>query len=311
MNRKCAIGVDVGGSHISSVLVDVESNAIIPDSYAEQKVDNKATSEEILDNWSAAIRKTLNSIEPENLLGIGFAMPGPFDYENGISQIHGVDKYEALYGVNVTNELRARLQLNQSVPLRYLNDAMSFGVGECWIGEASAYENVVAITLGTGFGSAFLSNGVPVIEGKSVPKMGYVYHIPYENGIADDYFSTRWFIDEYQKRTGVKCSGVKEIADKANSEDEAEKLFFDFGENLGNFLNPLLKSFNADCLVIGGNISGAFNLFGPSFEKALKSNGLNIEIAISGLMETAAMAGSSRLADEVYWTNIKHLIPNI
>lgn len=311
MKGKYAIGVDVGGSHISSVLVDIENKSIVQDSYAEQKVDNKATSEEILDSWSAAIRKTLNRIEQENLLGIGFAMPGPFDYENGISQIKGVDKYEALYGINVGNELRTRLQLSQSIPLRFLNDAMSFGVGECWMGEASAYENVVAITLGTGFGSAFLSNGVPVIEGECVPKMGYVYHIPYENGIADDYFSTRWFIDEYHKRTGTKCSGVKEIADKSNIEAEAEKLFFDFGDNLGNFLSPLLESFNTDCLVIGGNISGAYNLFGPSFEKALKRNGLDIEIATSGLMETAAMAGSGRLADEVYWTNIKHLIPNI
>ena len=38
----------------------------------------------------------------ENVKGIGFAMPGPFDYVKGICYIQGVAKYENLYGINVT-----------------------------------------------------------------------------------------------------------------------------------------------------------------------------------------------------------------
>jgi len=311
MKKKYAIGADIGGSHISTVLVDMEKGSMLVGSHAEQKVDNQAPSDEILKNWAIAIKKTMSHAQYGELTGIGFAMPGPFDYKTGVALLKNVAKYESLYGINVGDELKKILNLPASMPFRYLNDAMSFAIGECWMGKASDYKNVVAITLGTGFGSAFLTDGVPVIEGNRVPKMGYVYHIPYESGIADDYFSTRWFIAEYAARTGVACNGVKEIADRATREDEAKKMFEDFGTNMGNFLAPLLRNFEASCLVIGGNVSGAYPLFGSWFENALKKQNISIEIVISELMESAAMAGSARLLDEEFWKDVEPLVSKI
>lgn len=310
MGKKYAIGADIGGSHISTVLVDLSDGSINAESHAQQKVDNQASSVEIFYHWSLAIQKTFNAMDGE-LMGIGFAMPGPFDYKNGVALLKNVAKYERLYGINVGDELKKILKLPPALPFRYLNDALSFAIGECWIGKASAYNNVMAITLGTGFGSAFLTRGVPVIEGNRVPRMGYVYHIPYKSGIADDYFSTRWFIKEYFLRTGIQASGVKEIADHAGYEQEAKQLFVDFGTDLGNFLAPHLAGFEANCLVIGGNISGAYALFGPSFEIALEKQKISIEIVISELMELAAMKGSARLLDEEFWKEVEPLVSKI
>lgn len=311
MNKKYAIGADIGGSHISTVLIDMEKGSMVAESHAEQKVDNQASAEDILKNWAIAIRRTMEHAKNEPLAGIGFAMPGPFNYQTGVALLKNVAKYENLYGINVGDELKKILQLPPSMPFRYLNDAMSFAIGECWLGKASAYKNVMAITLGTGFGSAFLTNGVPIIEGDRVPKMGYVYHIPYKNGIADDYFSTRWFIQEYFVRTGIRVSGVKEIADRAQDAQDARKMFADFGTDMANFLTPLLTGFAADCLVIGGNISGAYALFGPSFENALEEQNINIKIVISELMELAAMTGSARLLDEEFWKEVEPLVSKI
>lgn len=309
--KKYAIGADIGGSHISSVLVDMETGRMIPESLAKQKVNNQASADEILNDWAVALRKTMNSATIDELSGIGFAMPGPFDYKTGVALMKNVAKYDSLYGINVGNELKKLLQLPAEMPFRYLNDALSFAVGECWTGKATDHKNVVAITLGTGFGSAFLTNGVPVIEGDRVPKMGYVYHIPYENGIADDYFSTRWFIKEYFLRTGIQVSGVKEIADRVNHDPIARQIFEHFGTAIGNFLAPLLSKFGAECLVIGGNISGAYPLFGPSFEAALANQNVNVKTVISELMESAAMAGSSRLLDDRFWSVMEPLVSKI
>lgn len=311
MEKKYAIGSDIGGSHICTVLVDVETGQMLAESHAEVKVDNQASATEILENWSKAIRKTMLFAEKGQLMGIGFAMPGPFDYKNGIALLKNVAKYESLYGLNIGEELKRLIGLPAQMPFRYLNDALSFAIGECWIGKASAYKNVVAITLGTGFGSAFLTNGVPVVEGYRVPEMGYVYHIPYKNSIADDYFSTRWFVSEYERRTGEKCHGVKEIADRVAKEIEAKKLFDDFGNDLGLFLAPVLKIFEAECLVIGGNISGAYALFGPSFQKVLTDCGMMVDVVISDLMESAAMIGSSRLLDEKFWIKVEPLVAKL
>lgn len=311
MKRKYAIGADIGGSHICSILVDLEHGTVIPESFSEQKVNNKASADEILKCWSVAIQKTIGFAVDSEIEGIGIAMPGPFDYESGVALLKDVDKYDSLYGIHVGIELRKLLNLPAEFPIRFLNDAMSFAVGECWQGQASGYEQVVAITLGTGFGSAFLSEGVPLIGGEDVPAMGYVYNIPYKNSMADDYFSTRWFINEYFLRTGIQVSGVKEIAQSASEDGLASKLFEDFGVDLGSFMAPLLLNFKADCLVIGGNISGAYPLFGSSFENALKEQDICIKIVISELMEKAAMAGSSRLLDPIFWEEIKPLLSKI
>ena len=311
MGKKYAIGADIGGSHISSVLVDVDHGNIIKESMSEVKVDNQASANEILDKWAAAIAETMLFIDREKLVGIGFAMPGPFDYKNGVALLNNVAKYDHLYGTNVGDELKKRLELPAEMPFRYSNDALSFAIGECWTGKASKYKNVMAITLGTGFGSAFLANGVPVIEGERVPEKGYVYNIPYKNGIADDHFSTRWFVDEYKRRTGKSCAGVKEIADGVSEDDAAKLLFKDFGRNLAKFLSPLLAAFNAECLVIGGNISGAYQLFGNSFQEVLKKEKLNVDVVISELMESAAMVGSARLLDEEFWTKMEPLVAKI
>jgi len=305
MGKRFAIGADIGGSHISTVLVDIEKGSVIMESREEHKVDSQASADDILHCWSIAIGKTMQHVLPEELAGIGFAMPGPFDYVNGVALLKNVAKYENLYGINVGHQLKRILKLPVTLPFRYLNDALSFAIGECWVGKASAYNNVTAISLGTGFGSAFLTQGIPVIEGNRVPKMGYVYHIPYKNGIADDYFSTRWFIGEFKLRTGIVCKGVKEIAERAVSEHEAKILFEDFGTNLGNFLAPLLQTFDTNCLVIGGNIAGAYSLFGNSFRTVLKNHGIKIDIVISELNELAAMTGSARLLDDNFWLEVK------
>lgn len=311
MKKKYAIGADIGGSHISSVLVDLENNRMIAGSLSEQKVDNQASAEEILTIWSDTLRKTMHSADTDQLAGIGFAMPGPFDYVRGISLMKNVAKYDNLYGVHIGEELGKMLGLPESIPFRYMNDALSFAVGECWSGKASRCTETVAVTLGTGLGSAFLSRGIPVIEGDRVPEMGYLYHIPYEKGIADEYFSTRWLVAEYALRTGKTCSGVKEIAMLASTDQAAQELLTGFGHDLGMFLSPFLKRFGADCLILGGNITGAYPWFGPELEDAMKGCHVNVFIYISELMESAAMLGSARLLDETFWKEIKPIIAKI
>jgi glucokinase len=60
--------------------------------------------------------------------------------------------------------------------------------------------------------------------------------------------------------------------------------------------------------VIGGNMSGASDLFLPAFESALAELGCKTIIAWSELMENAALIGSARLLDADYWPKIMPLI---
>jgi len=307
--QNIALGVDIGGSHITAVAVNMETKAIIPGTIAGLPVDNKGEAHEIINVWSDALRNVLKKVNLFNVRGIGFAMPGPFDYVNGICLIRGVPKYEKLYGINVGKAISSKLGLPCDCRVRFMNDASSFAVGEAWAGKAKDYRRSMAITLGTGFGSAFLDDKIPVVDGESVPKMGCVYHLPFERGIADDYFSTRWLVGRYEEKTGHMAEGAKEVADAAKKDTAAKEVFDEFGENLGSFLSPWLSKFGAEVLVIGGNISYAYDLFGQKFESSLKNGGCNIKVDISGLKEDAALLGSAYLFDDSFWKAVQHALP--
>jgi len=309
MKQNLAIGVDIGGSHISCAAVDLKSFRVLHETRTEKAVDNKAEASQIIGVWVQALSEVIEKIPENSLKGIGFGMPGPFDYVKGISYIKGVAKYEKLYGCNVKNAISDNLNLHDNFPVRFMNDVSTFAVGEALVGKAAKAERSMSITLGTGFGSAFIANRIPIVDGPEVPKLGCVYHLPYGDNIADDYFSTRWFIGRYKILTGRDLKGVKEFAEHAGTDKVVMDLFEEFGTNLGIFLAPWLKRFRAEIVVVGGNISHAYNLFGDIFENSLKKEGCNCKVALSELKEDAAFIGAAYLLDEKFWKDIQHALP--
>lgn len=241
----------------------------------------------------------------ENVVGIGFAMPGPFDYVKGIPLFKGENgKYENIYGIDVPAELRKYLSLSEDFKIRFINDATAFAIGEDQVGKAKDYSHSLSVTLGTGFGSAFIKDGLPVVEGAEVPETGALWHLTFEDGIADDYFSTRGLIKRFEKATGLKMAGVKQIAEQANNNVAAKELFDDFGLKMGVFLKPWIKTFGIEVFVMGGNISRAYHLFGDSLNKYLKEAGLEMNVSVSELKETASFIGAATLVDDNFYQKI-------
>ena len=310
-NSHIAIGIDIGGSHISCGAVDLKINQLIAGSCFEAKVDNKASADEILESWVAAIRKTMDFVGKDEISGIGFAMPGPFDYSKGIALFERVEKYLNLYGVHVDNEIRVRLELPTEMPVRFINDATAFAVAEAWIGVGKGIPRIIALTLGTGFGSAFIADGIPVLDGETVPELGCVWHLAFREGIADDYFSTRWFERSYLKLAGRQVEGVKEISELYDYDDVARNLLFEYGTNMGDFLAPWIKKFDAGHIVIGGNITGAFDKFGNYLMQSLANHGISAGVSLSILRENAAIIGSARLIDENFFSKVEPLLPKM
>jgi glucokinase len=301
---RIVIGVDIGGSHITCMAVEPGLKKVLPDICVRMGVDSQATASEILGTWAEALGECLSHFNQEKLGGIGFAMPGPFDYPGGFALFSGVKKYDSLFNINIRDEMRKRLSLPAALPVRFMNDATCFAIGEAWIGKASAFRRTMVVTLGTGFGSAFLSDGIPVESGDEVPSFGCVYHLPYEDSIADDYFSSRWFERAWNDRFDTPSPGVKVMTERAPLDPAVMEIFTDFGGRLGHFLSPCLRRFRAGCLTIGGNIARSFEMFGPAFRSALATENCNTEVFLSTLGEHAAIAGSARLADDAFYSKL-------
>ena len=116
MNKNIAIGADIGGSHISCAAIDLASGKILRETLTERAVNNQAQANVIIDIWANALSDVLSKVPLEKVKGIGFAMPGPFDYVKGICYIRGVAKYENLYGINITDAISGRLDVHGRFP---------------------------------------------------------------------------------------------------------------------------------------------------------------------------------------------------
>lgn len=308
------IGVDVGGSHISSAVVNNTDFVIIPETYFSGSVDSKASKDVIIEKWAEVINKTIKAAyetlehSVNEKIGIAFSMPGPFQYETGIAMFEGNDKYESLYNVSIPQELSKYLSIKE-VSFRFLNDASCFGVGGALKEESElGNKRVIAITLGTGFGAAFLDNKLPITQGNNVPINGCLWDKPFKDSIADNYFSTRWFINQYESVTGEKLTdGVKEIASIENY--STAKIFDDFADNLSDFLAPFISNFDADLLILGGNIAKSHRLFLAKVLENLKNSNINLSVAILENTEQTSILGSSYLFNEVFWERIKEELP--
>lgn len=289
-----AVGVDIGGSHICSGVVSLETRQIIGSSVREAVVDSRSRAGDIITRWSETIKSALMNFN-KSVIGIGWAFPGPFDYGRGISLISGVDKFESIFGLDVTATLRVRLQDVTRCEFRYVNDAGAFALGEANGGAATGFSRVLVLTLGTGLGSGFIINGELITSGEDVPENGWVYNMPFDSGIADDAFSTRWCCSRYAELSGCRLAGVKEIVEKITSDGCAVRVLKEYGERLGRFLLPICFRFRADAIVLGGNISKAFPYFGTDLHAALKAGGLSIPVFVSQLHDCAAMVGAASL----------------
>lgn len=290
------IGLDIGGSHIAGALVNMEAGLISPDSYQKNHLDTRADKEIIIGIWTEVIKSIGKKANYEPVVGIGIAMPGPFDYENGISWIKGLAKYDHLYGVNIKEALIKSLQKPDDFSIRFENDAICFALGECASGNASGYNNVVALTLGTGFGAAFIRNRQPVQSGPDVPPGGTLYQEPFEDGLAEDCFSGRGLCKAYALYSGVKLTDAKVIYDRAMAnEQDALDVFEEFGKKLARFLLPWLRSFDADCLVLGGSISHAANFFMPALKAELDRLNNPLRVVLTRWGDQAAILGAATL----------------
>jgi glucokinase len=286
MNKKTKplmIGVDIGGSHITAAIIDFRSHSVVDHSRVRSHVNTHGTKEDILASWISVLKNIIGNYSPDEIL-LGIAMPGPFDYVNGISLIKNMNKYESLYLMDIKAVLIEQLGLLPE-NIIFRNDAEAFLHGEVSGGDALGFNRAIGITLGTGLGSAVSIAGKTADANLGVSS--------FKHGIAEDYISTRWFVKRYEELSGKKVKDTKALVDLYESDPMVPVLFNDFARSLADFLFPFIKAHDAEVVIIGGNIAKAHPLFLNKTQNALHQQGIQAELRITALWEDAAMLGAA------------------
>jgi glucokinase len=285
--EELVLGIDIGGSHITVGFVNIKTRMIIKQSYFRAFINSAGTAEEILEAWVIVIKEAFNTVAVADKK-IGIAMPGPFDYEAGISYIKGNKKYEALYGLNIKQLLAEKLDIPaQNIIMQ--NDAACFLKGEVFAGAAVKYNMAIGLTLGTGLGTAICNNNV--VEDAAL------WNSPLFDGMAEDYISTRWFLKDYLERTDIHIADVKALSEIANTSGIARAVFKKFADNLCAFLQEFIKNNQPEIVVIGGNITKSSTRFMPHLLACLNKQNITVPIRITKLGELAPLIGAAS-----YWS---------
>ncbi|MGP8251323.1 MAG: ROK family protein [Terracidiphilus sp.] len=272
---------DVGGSHISAALCFGDDLSLGP--VASAHYGDITTS----DGFVGLLYDLAAKATGGNVSGIGatLAVPSPFDFEAGVSLMR--HKLQYLYGFDLRHALAARLGSDPN-RIRFLNDADAYLLGEVGAGAAKGFARAIGLTLGTGIGSAFAVDGRLTTTGPGVPKDGEIWNVPYENGIVEDFVSTRAIAGNYGRRTG-KTISVAEIAAAVTNDSDAQEAFAEFGHHLGQVIGSLLADFRADVVVLGGGISRSADLFLPITRAEIPNR--TLQIRVSELLDRAPLVG--------------------
>lgn len=276
------LSFDLGGSHVAAMaakLSDPFNGAI-----TSLTLDEGGSATYLFDRFEEVGRLALSALKlTSDLAGIAVAVPGPFDYSNGVSWLQ--HKFASWFGTNIRRHLAIRFGVDEKDVL-FLNDADAFLLGEL---RDSFAPKAVGITLGTGIGAAFAIDGRAVPGTEILPNKCDLHLLPWKGSTVEEFISTRGIMRLHEEHRGPYRS-VKEIAASASVDAIAADTMSAFGQELGLVIETYLLPLAPNAIFLGGSISRSQNTFLPATLSVAPV--LSDLLKISLLFERAALIGS-------------------
>ena len=280
MARQAILGVDLGGSLVRVGKVragEIERHGTHPISGHERK-------EFVLGQLYEAIDEVVD----DEVIGIGCCVPSLVDVDRGI--VYTVENIPSWREVPLKHELESRY----GVPAYINNDANAFAVGELHFGRGRGRRNLVGLTVGTGLGAGVVVEG-RLYSGANCGA-GEIGAIPYRDQTIEYYCSGAFF----QRQAGVRGDVLYRRA--RDGDAAAQRLFTDFGFELGYAIMVVLHAYDPELVVLGGSISGAFPLFEGGMRARLEEYAYphvleRVEIAQSEIQNVAVLGSAALYLD--------------
>ena len=327
--KKLAIGVDIGGINTAFGLVDEKG-----DLYAESVISTKkyplvTDYPAYVDDLCRAMRAMVESVSFEcELAGIGIGAPNANYHLGTVEKPANLWKFPE----NETNpdEQRRVFRLAEDISRCFggletivTNDANAATIGEMVYGNAKGMNDFVMVTLGTGLGSGFVSNG-ELIYGHDgfAGELGHII-VERHNG-RECGCGRHGCLETYVSATGIKRtafelmgrmtapSRLRDIAFEdfdasmisaaAEQGDPIAKECFRFtGEMLGRALADIVTITSPEAIFLFGGLSKAGKLLFEPTQWYMEENMLfvfknKVKLLPSGIQgKNAAILGASAL----------------
>ena len=216
MNTQVTLGIDIGGTNTAYGFVDKEGNLLAEGNIFTTKY---ADINDYLRDLYLNTEKTFDTIRDKaEIIGIGIGAPNANYHSGTIENAVNIGWAGTIPLCDLVREYYP------NIPVFLTNDANAATIGEMVYGGAKGMKDFVMITLGTGVGSGFVSNG-KMIYGHDgfAGEIGHVIVAPHGRQCACGRFGC---LETYASATGVKRSAYKMMA-KYNYPSELRSVPFD------------------------------------------------------------------------------------
>lgn len=314
--KELILGVDLGGTNVRVAAVDLIGKILHRTGFPTEASRGR---EEVTEDILSTIGEVLGRFPKDEfeVIGSGFGIPGAIMLDRGIvSQSPNLPGWEDY-------DIRSRLEDGLGMPIFIENDANAFTLGEGWLGAARGVRDFCCLTLGTGVGGGIVLNG-DIWHGAE-GKAGEIGHMVIQvdgpicqcgsNGCLETFASgsaiRRMAIEAVRgnERTDLvdRCGGQietitsKMVYESARDGDRLSRQIFQrMGGYLGVGLANLVNLLNVQLMVIGGQVSEAWNLFidptrGELERRALGSMGKGVKLEKARCGDDAGVLGAAYL----------------
>lgn len=200
--KEITIGIDIGGTNTKYGIVDRAGNVLFQDRIKTQEYEEFS---DLIIDLVKAIRAAIAGLDQAyHLVGVGVGAANGNYYKGTIEHATNL-KWKGII------PLAELLSKPLHVPVLVTNDANAAAVGEMVYGAARNMKDFIVITLGTGLGSGFVSNG-KLINGKH-GIAGELGHTTVNYAGRHCNCGKRGCLETYVSATGIKRSVYKLLAD--------------------------------------------------------------------------------------------------
>lgn len=279
-DKRIVMTLDAGGTNFVFSAIQGGKEIVAPFTLSANP-DHLGSCLETLKQGFIHIKENL----PNSPVAISFAFPGPADYPSGI--IGDLPNFPSFRGGIA---LGPYLEEIFKIPVFINNDGNLFAYGEAFTGvlpevneklksagSIKKYNNLLGITLGTGFGCGVVLDGRLLLGDNAAGGDIWCFrNKKYTRFIAEESASIRAVKRVYAEYSGDKTGlSPKDIFDIAEGnmpgdQNAAIKSFEELGEVAGDAIAAAITIVDG-LIVIGGGLSGASKYIVPAMVKELNS----------------------------------------
>lgn len=294
------LGIDVGGNHVKTGLVDREGNILDFQSYFTSELKEEG---DFVERFLDVIAYKL--VAHKEITQIGIGLPGMITKDRRVPiEIPAIPE---LNGKPLYSRLKERFPDREFL---LENDANAAALGELLFSKQLLPSTFSFITLGTGIGSAVVLDGKIFTGGDgNALELGHIRsrnsrHLEANIGKQGIINLATERLAEYTKPTLIPrdqpVSATKLVVSANEGDDFSRTVFYEVGEILGEAVIALIRIMDIKTIIIGGGLSASFEFIKPGALKMLNTYlppyyAHAIDFRIASLGNDAGILGAAAL----------------